>query len=147
MNRTARDYSIRVAYENLRLRSTILPFLKEAKNLPPKVEKYVKQIKKDNPDYDEGQAWATAWSIYCKHVNNDSPHCKKKPGEYFDKKADSDGSYMSVQSLSAIEEHAREMLGKIDRESDLPDWVESKITQAHQIVLDVYEYMAHGSRD
>ena len=83
MNRTAREHSIRVALANSALRSTMLPILKEAKNLPPKVEKYVKQVKEENPDYDDAKAWATAWSIYCKHVNNDSPHCKQKPGDYF----------------------------------------------------------------
>ena len=81
--RTSRQHSIRVANANRKLRTVMLPFLKSAKNLPPKVEKYVKQIEKDNPDYDEAKVWATAWSLYCKHVNNDSPHCKKSPGDYF----------------------------------------------------------------
>lgn len=85
MIKAAREHWIRVAYKNPDLRPLVLPFLKEGKNLPPKVEKYVQQVKEQNPDYDEGQVWATAWSIYCKHVNNGSPHCQKQPGEYFRK--------------------------------------------------------------
>lgn len=83
MVRTARQNSIRIAYFRPEMRSTILPFLKEGKNIPPKVEKYVKQIRESSPDYDEAKVWATAWSIYCKHVNNGSPHCKRDREEYF----------------------------------------------------------------
>lgn len=36
-----------------------------AVDLPPDVERYVEEIQEANPDYDESQAWATAWSIYC----------------------------------------------------------------------------------
>ena len=50
--------------------------------MPSPVDKYVKQVKESNPDYSEAQAWATAWSIYCKHKNPGSEHCKKDPSEY-----------------------------------------------------------------
>ena len=56
---------------------------RRGKNLPPKLEKYVEQVKKENPSYSESQVWATAWSIYCRNVRNESPHCKRKPGGYF----------------------------------------------------------------
>lgn len=46
-----------------------------SKSAPSKVDKYFKQVKKQNPDYSESQAWATAWSIYCKHVNPGSDSC------------------------------------------------------------------------
>jgi hypothetical protein len=45
-----------------------------AKNLPKKVEEYAKKFQDEGKD--EGYAWALAWSIYCKHKNPDSPHCK-----------------------------------------------------------------------
>ena len=52
--------------------------LKNAKNLPKKVEEYVSKFMGEG--YDESYAWAMAWSIYCKHKNPDSSHCQK--GEY-----------------------------------------------------------------
>ena len=51
----------------------------EGKNLPPTVEKYVKEHLDDGMD--EGYAWAVAWSRYCEFSNPDSPHCKSK--DYF----------------------------------------------------------------
>lgn len=54
--------------------------------MPKKVDEIKKRIQKENPDYDESKAWAIAWSIYCKHVNNDHDSCKRKPGGYLKKK-------------------------------------------------------------
>lgn len=56
---------------------------KVAVNLPADVERYVKEIEKKNPDYDEAQTWATAWSIYCKYKNPSSDHCQMPTSEYF----------------------------------------------------------------
>lgn len=53
-------------------------------------------------------------------------------------------SYMSVQALESMRDHAEELLQKIGSETPLPDWVESKLARASQSLLDVYEYMAHG---
>lgn len=50
--------------------------------MPSPVDRYFKEIKKDNPSYSDEQAWATAWSIYCKHKNPGSDHCSKPPSEY-----------------------------------------------------------------
>lgn len=50
--------------------------------MPSPVDKYFKEVKLDNPSYSDEQAWATAWSIFCKHVNPESNHCKKSPEEY-----------------------------------------------------------------
>jgi hypothetical protein len=60
---------------------------------------------------------------------------------------DRDGSYMSVTSLRALVEHCSELLEKIDNNSDLDDWVESKINGAARDILDVYEFMMHSKRD
>jgi restriction endonuclease len=54
--------------------------------MPKKVDTLYKRIKKQNPDYDDSKAWATAWSIYCKYVNPDSDHCQRSPSGYFKKK-------------------------------------------------------------
>ena len=58
--------------------------------MPSPVDKYYKQIKKDSPSYSDEQAWATAWSIYCKHKNPGSPHCHKPTEEYLKGKEASD---------------------------------------------------------
>jgi hypothetical protein len=54
---------------------------KTAKNLPADVERYVQEGK--DSGMDEGQAWAIAWSRFCKYKNPGSDHCKKDPSEYF----------------------------------------------------------------
>jgi hypothetical protein len=46
-------------------------------SIPKDVERYKKEVEKDNPSYSEEQVWATAWSIYCKHKNPGSSHCKQ----------------------------------------------------------------------
>jgi hypothetical protein len=53
-------------------------------------------------------------------------------------------SYMSVQSLREMGSHSEKLLGMIDENSRLPDWVESKIAQAAQQMRDVTEYLLHG---
>lgn len=52
-------------------------------NIPADVERYVKDIKKSSPDYDDAKVWATAWSIFCKNKDPGSDHCTKAPSEYF----------------------------------------------------------------
>lgn len=55
--------------------------LKTAKDLPADVERYVEEGKESGMD--EGQAWAIAWSRYCKYKNPGSEHCKQDPSDYF----------------------------------------------------------------
>ena len=45
--------------------------------MPKEIDRLVKKIKKNNPDYDDAKAFATAWSIYCKSINPKSKHCKQ----------------------------------------------------------------------
>ena len=52
-------------------------------DIPADVERYVKETKEQNPDYDDSQLWAVAWSRYCKYKNPTSDHCKKDTDEYF----------------------------------------------------------------
>ena len=60
---------------------------------------------------------------------------------------DRDGSYMSVTYLKALVEQCSELLEKVDNDSDLDDWVESKINGAARDILDVYEFMMHSKHD
>lgn len=55
--------------------------------MPSPVDRYFKEVKDQNPTYSDAQAWATAWSIYCKHKNPGSDHCQKDPSEYLTGKA------------------------------------------------------------
>jgi hypothetical protein len=54
--------------------------------VPSPVDKYFKSVKEKNPTYSDQQAWATAWSIYCKHKNPGSPSCHMPTEEYLKKK-------------------------------------------------------------
>jgi len=50
--------------------------------MPSPVDKYFKEVKRDNPSYSDKQAWATAWSIVCKNGLPGSDSCSKPPSEY-----------------------------------------------------------------
>jgi len=54
---------------------------RKAENLPKDVERYVEEGKAQG--LPENQAWAVAWSRYCKYKNPGSPHCQKSPSQYF----------------------------------------------------------------
>ncbi len=54
---------------------------KTSKDLPKSVERYVQEGK--DSGMDEGQAWAIAWSRYCKYKEPGSPHCHREPSGYF----------------------------------------------------------------
>lgn len=58
---TRRDYGVTAMLNTTNFQR----ILKMAEDLPGPVEDYVQEIQDANPDYTEGQAWATAWSIYC----------------------------------------------------------------------------------
>lgn len=50
--------------------------------MPAKVDELFDEVKSTNPDYTDEQAWATAWSIYCKHVEPGSDSCHLPTSEY-----------------------------------------------------------------
>ena len=52
---------------------------KTAKDLPKHVERYVEEGKEQG--LDESEAWAVAWSRYCKYKFPNSPRCKKESPE------------------------------------------------------------------
>lgn len=52
-------------------------------NVPAYVHDKVEEIMEKQKEKDESQAWAVAWSIYCKYKKPNSPHCKKEKDEYF----------------------------------------------------------------
>jgi hypothetical protein len=67
--------------------------------MPAPVDRYFKKVKASNSGYSDSQAWATAWSIYCKSKNPGSTHCKQKPSAYSKKE--------SVSRLSNLIEELR----------------------------------------
>lgn len=78
-----------------------LAWLKQSKNLPKNVERYVQEGK--DQGLDEGEAWAVAWSRYCKWKEPGSPHCKKdSPGDYLQNQGKKQASNMpSTRTRSA----------------------------------------------
>jgi len=58
-----------------------------AVDVPKDVDRYFKEVSEGNPDYSDDQAWATAWSIYCKNKNPGSPSCQKPTSDYLKKQA------------------------------------------------------------
>jgi hypothetical protein len=60
------------------------------------------------------------------------------------RQGDTDGSYMSVQSLRSLHDHSALLLQTIHSGTRLPDWVESKIDRASAQILDVFEFIQHG---
>lgn len=72
--------------------------------MPSPVDKYVKQVREQNPDYDEAKVWATAWSIYCKYKNPGSDSCHQPASDYLKgKNAMSDKEVREFSSPEASE--------------------------------------------
>jgi transcription antitermination factor NusG len=71
----------------------------QGKSAPKKVDDLFKEVKDGNPSYSDEQAWATAWSIYCKHVDPNGEHCHKTPGGYL-KEAEVDPHAQVPKKLS-----------------------------------------------
>ena len=95
---TRRDYGVTASMKTADYAS----ILKYAVDLPPEVEEDVKEIQKKNPDYTEGQAWATAWSIHCKHRDPGSEHCQMSPSEYFKTAKFPAGVTMTVDEVADV---------------------------------------------
>ncbi len=56
------------------------------------------------------------------------------------RKADKDGSYMSVQALKTLIDNCEMLLEHIDESTPLDDWMEAKLTRANNDIRDVAEY-------
>ncbi len=89
--------------------------LKTAKDLPPDVERYVQEGK--DSGMDEGQAWAIAWSRYCKYKNPGSDHCKKDPSDYFKGREASNKTAGKVVYVGAM----------VEKPQNLLSWWKSKV--------------------
>jgi hypothetical protein len=80
---------------------------KKAGDIPADVERYVKETQEGNPDYTDAQAWATAWSRFCKYKDPGSEHCKQNTGDYFPGKSAS-SDLEALQKLATWEEGYRD---------------------------------------
>ena len=99
---------------------------KVAVDLPAEVEGYVEEIKKSNPTYDDAQAWATAWSIYCKYKEPGSEHCQLPTSEYF--KAAGRKAVAAAESLEAAWGDTLACEAEDDSSADLlADWEEGHV--------------------
>jgi len=79
---------------------------KSAGDIPADVERYVKETQEGNPDYTDAQAWATAWSRFCKYKDPGSEHCKQNTSDYFPGRAASD--LEALEKLATWEEGYRD---------------------------------------
>lgn len=68
--------------------------------MPSDVDRYFEEVKQGNPSYSDAQVWATAWSIFCKHKDPGSDHCKKDQGEYLKGKSAMVGR-LALRALTA----------------------------------------------
>jgi hypothetical protein len=67
----------------------------DKKDVPKYVSDKAEEIKANQKEEDIGKAYAVAWSIYCKYKEPGSPHCTKKPDEYFPSRNKKKGSVSS----------------------------------------------------
>jgi hypothetical protein len=65
----------------------------------------------------------------------------KKANAIMELQADSDGSYMSVSNINQMITQLTSLADVIHADTELEDWVESKLAHAHQNILDVANYM------
>jgi len=86
---------------------------RRAENLPSSVERYVEEGKAQG--LDEGAAWAVAWSRYCKYKQPGSPHCTKKPSEYFPGKSARLITRAYLAGVSALDERKNDVRMQDDK--------------------------------
>lgn len=76
-------------------------------DVPQKVQDLADTIREGNPAYNDAQAYATAWSVYCKYVEPNSPHCNLPPSEYLINRA---ASHKGIRKSLIRLAHARQDL-------------------------------------
>jgi hypothetical protein len=97
--------------------------------MPKDVDRYFDDVKKNNPDYSDEQAWATAWSIFCKHKDPGSDHCKKPTSEYLKKEALTLAYREARQQLFAMEHTSPKALREYLREHPGADKTKHTVTK------------------
>ncbi len=70
----------------------------------------------------------------------------KKANMIMNLQADMDGSYMSVQHINQMMDMLEVLKENINNDTVLEDWVESKISHAHQNLSDVANYMFYNPK-
>ena len=69
------------------------------------------------------------------------PNTLKKKGVMEEKDPEYSDPYMAINQLRTIMHNAQEMMDLIGDKTDLPEWVESKITLAEDYIMTVANYM------
>lgn len=62
-------------------------------------------------------------------------------------KISEDESYMSQSYLKNMQKMVSDLLEIVDPEADLEDWVDAKITKAHEALSDVHNYLRNHGHD
>ena len=82
----------KLAKDHPELRKDLVPIIRKyaavqkqaaERDVQKEVEELAAEIRKNQPEYDPSKAYATAWSLFCKYLKPDSPHCKKPKEDYF----------------------------------------------------------------
>jgi len=107
--------------------------------MPAKVDELFDEVKKSNPSYSDEQAWATAWSIYCKHVEPGSESCHLPTSEYLKGKTAASAEYEQATEAhsKALKEYEAAVkayrAGKIDDAKFLAARAEKAKADRHSI--------------
>ena len=78
--------------------------------MPAKIDELFDEIKESNPSYSDEQAWATAWSIYCKHVEPGSDSCHLPTSEYLK------GKSAAIRVAARYRAAKDSVLGRLEKE-------------------------------
>lgn len=103
--------------------------------MPAKVDELFDEVKKSNPSYSDEQAWATAWSIYCKHVEPGSESCHMPTSEYLKGQKTAGNNPEALQIALEIERNAEALMSSGFDEKAL-DKIEAAWKAAKQKGLD-----------
>ena len=95
-------------------------------------EKFKKRMEED-PEF------AEKWNAQTVHSKEEMDEkLGRKAGHYHK------GPYMSIQHILEMRDLVDGISEMIHRGDDIPDWAESKIAHAHQILLDLVGYFQYG---
>ena len=112
----------------------ITPSKKEKPSKSDKKARFEEGVHADPTEYMSEEDAETWWDMNEEHGDK-----FKSAGHV----ADSDGSYMSTGYLKALSDKSEELLHYIHENSDLPDWVEAKISQAANAINGVHDYFKY----
>jgi hypothetical protein len=106
-----------------------------------KTLKQIREVKKPTGKLKDA-CWTGYTAVGTKQKNGRTvPNCVPEEVVFEDKDPEYSDPYMAVNQLRTIMHNAQEMIDLIGEKTDLPEWVESKITLAEDYIMTVANYM------